>query len=328
MKDNKKALFILLLFSFFIILISPSFGTKFLNPLNLTHTEKILYFKLRLPRVVLGVLSGGLLSLAGLILQSLFRNPLVSPYTLGVSGGISFAMTSMMLLFFKGKISSFSLNDRLFFSALAGGVIAVIVMFFSTKRGSGIDFNLMLLGGVSLNFLFSSGIVFLYYISNPETSFVLFKWLFGSFEVVGWSEVIVISLTLIFSFILFYLFSVELDIMALSRDIAISRGVKVERYSLMFFGITILFVSILTSIVGPIGFVGIIVPNLIKQMGIKKHSALIPLSLISGGALVSLSDTIGRSIISPSEIPPGIITSIIGVPFFVWVIIKEAKVRE
>ncbi len=328
MKGIKKNIFFLVFFSLFIILISPSFGTKFLNPLDLSPIEKTLYFELRLPRVILAIVSGGLLSLAGLILQSIFKNPLVSPYTLGISGGISFVMTFMMLLFFKGEISSFSLYERIFFSALTGLLIVLITIVFSTKKGIGFDYNLMLLGGVSLNFLFSSGIVLLYYISNPETSFVLFKWLFGSFEVIGWSEVIVVSITLILLFILFYLFSIELDLMALSRDLAISKGVKVELFSLIFFGVTILFVSILTSIVGPIGFVGIIVPNLIKQMGIKNHSALIPLSLISGGALVSLSDTIGRSIVSPSEIPPGIITSIVGVPFFVWVIIKEAKVRE
>ncbi len=309
------------------IFTSPSVGHKFINPFTMSGIEREIYLELRLPRVAIAFFSGVVLSISGLVLQTIFKNPLVSPYTLGASGGSAFLLILFMYLYYGNILSGYGLYERLLSAVFSGFLIAFIVFFISLKR-KGLDLNRVLLSGVALNFFFSAGIVFIFYLSSPETSFVLFKWLFGSFEVLSKTELYVTAVMFVFILIFSFLYSFELDLMSISNDLASGRGVVVEKISFLFVGIVLVFTAVLTSIVGPIGFVGIIVPNLIKMFGIKKHIHLIPFSSVAGGGFLVVSDLLGRTLVSPSEIPPGIITSVFGVPFFIFIVFSSWRVKS
>ncbi len=318
-----KTKFLAFLIFFFILLIIL-FAT-FVGPTLITfkslRTDKIIkyiYFNMRVPRVLLGFFTGIILSVSGLVFQTLFRNPLVSPFTLGISS----AASAGVFLSIKIGVLGFSL---LFFTS--GQIFAILfsvfsifmVYFISAKRGE-MDLNTALLAGISLNFLFSAFILILHFLSTPEESFTYFKWIFGSLETSGYSDVIVFLLLSIVLIGVFIVLSRELDLFSVSEEIALSKGVEVRKIKFISFVLISLVVSISVSFTGPIAFVGLMVPHIAKAFKKFKHQELILITAILGGIMVVLADAISRTIVAPAEIPIGIIMTIFGVPFMIYLI--------
>ncbi len=323
MKKNRIILITVILISLFIIIIAPFLGAVKITLKKLSEDTvlRVIFFHLRIPRVILGFLAGGILSISGLILQSIFRNPLVSPYTLGISSAASAGvfLSIKLGIFFSlfSIISSYNIFSILF------SLSSIIFLYYLSKRRGDFDLKTALLAGISLNFLFSSFIMILHFISSPQESFEIFKWIFGTLETEGYSIVIIFAfLFIILSGLSFY-YRRELDLFSLSEELALSKGVEVEKFKIYIFIILSIIIAITVSYTGPIAFIGLIIPHIAKKLVEGRHSLLIPLSGYLGGILLVLSDIFSRTLVQPAEIPIGIITTLFGVPFFIYLVWKS-----
>jgi iron complex transport system permease protein len=323
MNKNRIFLSIAFIISLSVILIAPFLGAVKITLKGLTdnNTLRIIFFNLRVPRVFLSFFAGAMLSVSGLILQSVFRNPLVSPYTLGVSSaasaGVFFSIKTGIFFSFFSILTSYNIFSIIF------SLFSVFFLYFLSKISGDFNLKTALLAGISLNFLFSSFIMILHFISSPQESFEIFKWIFGSLETEGYSIVIIFLFLFIILFALSFYYRRELDLFSLSEEIALSKGVDVEKFKISVFLLLSIIIAIIVSYTGPIGFIGLIIPHIAKKLGGGKHSVIVPLSAYLGGFLLVFSDIFSRIVVPPAEIPVGIITTLFGVPFFIYLIWKN-----
>lgn len=283
---------------------------------GLDATVYQIFWDIRVPRVCLGLLCGSALAVGGLVFQGLFRNYLACPFTLGVSTGAAF-----------GAAFYFWLGLSFVFLGVSGSSLfaffgALITIFSVYALSAGLASSAMLLAGVVVSFFFSSLIVFLQYVSDFQGMFKIMRWLMGGFETVGWN-----SVTSIFPFVLLGLSIVrflerDLDLLSLGDELAASRGTSVSRVRFALFLATSLMVGGVVSVCGPIGFVGIMVPHICRQLLGFGTRGLTVASAVLGGAFLALCDTVGRSVVPPYEIPVGVITALLGGPFFLWILLR------
>ncbi len=315
-----KGIILFLIFTIIILLFSSFIGPTqiSLKEINTDRTLKYIYFNIRIPRVLLGFFTGIILSVAGLIFQTLFKNPLVSPFTLGISSSASSGVFLAIKLGLGGFFLGIFSQSQLF--ATGFSIISIFLVFYiSVKRGD-MNFNTALLAGISLNFLFSSLILILHFLSTPEESFEYFKWLFGSLETDGYSAVLLLFILSLLLVGVFFILGRELDLIAISEEMAISKGVEVKKIKIFSFIFISTVVAILVSFTGPIAFIGLIVPHMAKAFRVYRHRELVFITLFFGGIIIVISDAIARSLVSPAEIPIGIITTLFGVPFMIYLI--------
>ena len=323
LKNKSLTIFLLLILSVFIISLAPFFfSTKIsLKELYSDKTINYIFFNLRIPRVLTGFFAGIIFSLSGLIFQTLFRNPLVSPFTLGISSGASSGIFIALKLGITGIfLSVFSLS-QLF--AIVFSILTIYIVYFIARKRGEIELKTALLAGISLNFLFSSLILILHFLSTPEESFEYFKWIFGSVETSGYNSVIFFMILSLLLILLSLFFSKEFDLFSLSEEIAVSKGVNVKQLKTIFFFFTSIIIAFTVSFTGPIAFVGLIVPHMAKSFGGKTHKELIIYSSLLGGIIIVLSDALSRVTVAPAEIPIGIITTLFGVPFMIYLIYRK-----
>ncbi|MGA1875494.1 MAG: FecCD family ABC transporter permease [bacterium] len=271
--------------------------------------------RIRLPRVILGLFIGGALSVAGVLFQGLFHNPLVEPYTLGVSGGAALGVSLFILCgwhFMKG-ISLLPLAGFL------GAVLSILLVYgLSVKRGVP-KTNTMLLAGVMISFISSSAIMLLMATSSHlQRVHNLLFWIMGSLQennltLIRWTCGL-ITLAVLASFFLYR----ELNILALGDEEALHLGIPVERIKKVIFLLGSVLTGLAVSISGMIGFVGLIVPHLMRLLSGSDHRLLILSSFLAGGIFLILADTLARTIISPLELPVGVITGLLGGSLFVY----------
>ncbi len=323
----KTKLLIIFVFFFIIavILFSSFVGPTLitLKSLRTDRTINYIFFNMRIPRVLLGFFTGIILSVSGLVFQSLFRNPLVSPFTLGISSAASAGVFLSIKIGVLGFYILFFTSGQIF-AVLFSLFSIFLVYFISVKRGE-MDLNTALLAGISLNFLFSAFILILHFLSTPEESFTYFKWIFGSLETSGYSDVIIFLILSIILVFFFLLISKELDLFSVSEEVALSKGVNVRKVKLFSFVLISLVVSTSVSFTGPIAFVGLMVPHIAKAFKRFKHQELIIIAAILGGVMIVLADAIARTIVAPAEIPIGIIMTIFGVPFMIYLINSKKR---
>ncbi len=285
---------------------------------NETVIERSILFDVRLPRIILGIAVGGALSLAGVVLQGMFRNPLVEPYTLGISGG---AALGVSVFFVTGMQISSMLPLPL--AGFIGAVMMIVLLYFLNQNKGRIDFNDMLLKGVMLSFISSSLIMLIMSLSRREDVHGIVFWIMGSLEE---PNVSLVWFTLVAAFavlIITYLFCLDLNALALGEEEALHLGVKVESVKIVLFVITALLTGLSVSVAGMIGFVGLVVPHFVRQMTGPDYRILLPASFLAGGSFLVLCDTIARTLISPVELPVGVITGILGGSFFIYALQKE-----
>lgn len=285
-----------------------------------TEVGRDIFWRLRVPRVLLGFLAGAALALSGMTFQALFRNPLATPYTLGVATGAAFG-ASLYIRFGVPFVAAGISGTSIF--ALIGALTAISLVYGVSKSRGDFSTPTMLLAGVAMSFFFSSLMMLMQYLSDFTESFRVVRWLMGGLETVGYEAVFrVLPFVGIGSVVILRLRQ-ELNLISLGEDIAASRGVDVARLKLSLFLSVSLMVAGVVSVAGPIGFVGIIVPHCCRLLVGAEHRVLAIAVLFFGGAFLVLCDIAARLFIAPAEIPVGVITALLGGPFFLWLLMRR-----
>lgn len=327
---NKKQLylifFLVILFLSLVFAISiGSFETSFWKLVNgnLDELQKKVLLQIRLPRVLLAAFVGASLAFSGSCLQGLFRNPLADPGLIGVSSGAALGAASSIVLsnFLPTYLGLFLLPSF----AILGSFLVIIVLFIITKGFGYNGVTYMLLAGIAINAISGVGIGVLTYISDDVELRGLTFWTMGSFGSASW-KLILPAIIIIFFTILFTLkISRKLDLIQLGEIEASRLGVDIKKLKKNIIFSSAIIVGVSVSLTGMIGFVGLIVPHMVRLIIGVNHKYLLQGSIFFGAFLMVLADLISRIIISPAELPVGLITSAIGAPFFLWLIFNMKK---
>lgn len=310
-----------------VFLAAPFFGMRFISPEVLFRDaglDSTLFWDIRVPRVCAAFLAGSALALSGMTFQAMFRNPLATPFTLGTSSGASLGAALYVQLGL--SVSLLGIPGITLFAFL-GAVLAILLVYGLTLARRGFTTASMLLAGVAISFFFSSLILFLQYISDFTHAYRIMRWLMGGLEVLGFETVLnLLPFVIAGSAILLYL-THELNLMMTGEEMAASRGVDVKRVRTFLFFATSLMVGSVVALFGPIGFVGMMVPHICRLLIGANHCYLAPASFFFGGTFLVLCDTLARTVIAPAEIPVGVITALLGGPFFVWLLVGGTLAR-
>jgi iron complex transport system permease protein len=280
-------------------------------------------FLARIPRILLGAVTGAALSVTGAVFQALLRNDLAAPFTLGVSSGASFGAVvaiSLNLNFVILGISTLSI------AAFAGALGTMFLVFGLVKTRHG-DFptSVLLLAGVTANFFFASMVMFIHYTSDFTQSFQIVRWLMGGLDITDYKTVWSICPFVLAGIGGLIYISRDMNLISAGVQSAMSRGVDVIRTQKIGFILASLITGTVVAISGPIGFVGLIVPHMVRLMVGPDLRLLIPGSMFFGASFLIICDTVGRTLIAPAEIPVGVITAMLGGPFFVWLLKSQQK---
>ncbi len=307
--------------SLFILLISPFFGQIDLSItelLNSSSASSMLFWELRLPRVLIAFFSGAILALAGLVFQSLFRNPLTTPFTLGVASGSTLG-TAIAIVF---------LNAVLFWQyalSFAGALLTVLILFVLSKSLKRTQTHSLLLVGIALSFFYSAALMVLFFLSDFSQSYSIVRFTMGSLNIIGFPFVLpVFAASLILLLGMLY-FRPQIRLLLTSHEFAYLQGLEVSRSILSLLLIASFAVAVCVSLVGPIGFVGLIVPHMIKILYQKSSDRLVTPTFYYGGVFLVACDFVARNLGASSDIPIGVVTSFIGGPFFIYLIIRKNK---
>ncbi|QGT99448.1 Vitamin B12 ABC transporter, permease component BtuC [Candidatus Syntrophocurvum alkaliphilum] len=283
-------------------------------------TETIVY-EIRVPRILLGGIVGGALGLAGASFQGLLRNPLADPYTVGVSSGA--AVGAVFAFMIGGGVTYLQFGLVPFF-AFIGAMTAITIVYQLAKIGGRVAVETLILAGVVVGSFLTALLSFMLTRAYNNLEQVVF-WLMGSLALRSWDYIIFISPFIFFGMILLWLLSRELNVMALGEDTAHHLGVSVEKAKILVLFLASLITALAVSIAGTIGFVGLVVPHIVRMILGPDHRVLIPISALVGGLFLIWADTIARIIITPSELPVGVITALIGAPFFGYLLRVRKK---
>ena len=327
--DIKKRVYFILIVLFFILVLftTPFIGSQSLNyhqVLAYLHQVKtpdgIIFFRIRLPRVILALITGASLSLAGVVFQSLLRNPLATPYTLGVSAGGALGAVTMIKLGFAFTFLGFTTIQ---IAAFIGSLLTIILVYFLSRKTGRVSVNTMILAGVTISYFFGALILMLHFLADFTETRQMIRWIMGGLDVVDLSQIIHTFPILLIAFVVLFMNSRTLNLISTSEETAFSKGVEVDQVRKVIFILASLITGLVVAISGPIGFVGLIVPHFLRMFLGMDHRYIIPGSVIFGGAFLALCDTVARTILAPIDIPVGIITAILGGPFFLWLLVKS-----
>ncbi len=283
--------------------------------------EYMLISRVRLPRVVLGIAVGGALSLAGVILQGIYRNPLVEPFTLGISGGASLGVAFTIVFGLHLSMGSFMLP----LSGFIGAFVVIFLVYTISSRRGNINIQNMLLTGVMVSFIASSAMMFLMATTSSDNLHGIVFWIMGSLDE---PDTGLIELTLIASLVVLvisYLFVQPLNAMRLGEEKALHLGVNTNVVIRVMFVLASLLAGICVSVAGVIGFVGLIIPHVLRLIFGSDYRFLLVGSFLLGAIFLVLSDVVARTIISPNELPIGVITGIIGGLVFLLLMSQRKK---
>lgn len=304
--------------------VSVYFGAAKIGFLSaLTDTDKRI-LGLRAGRIILALTVGGGLSVAGVILQGLMRNPLCEPYVLGISGGA--ALGAVISTIFMGMQYFFGLS-ALPIWAFAGAASAFFLVYKISEVNGRIPIQNLLLTGVIVGAVLSSIVVFLVSFSQKEYLHSVMWWLLGNLQIFDMKLLLSVVVIVVAAVFLALLNSRELNAISLGEEEAAHLGVDIERTKKRLFIIASVITGAAVSAAGMIGFVGLIVPHFVRLLIGANHRALIPVSFIAGGAFLILCDFVARMILLPAEVPVGVITALCGGPFFLYLLRKRSRPR-
>ena len=329
MKSRKRALMVALLavVAVAVIVVTPLFGLTSISWDAILHPssgggQADIFWRLRVPRVLMAFLAGAGLAISGMAFQAMFRNALATPFTLGVSSGASLGAALYMLT--GAQIAVLGISG-ISVAAFAGALLSILLVYGVTQTRQGMSTGTMLLAGVAVSFLFSSVILFLQYISDFTNTFLILRWIMGGLSVVGFGSVFdMLPFVAAGSLIVFFQRH-ELNLMTTGEDIAASRGVNVKSTKHVLFFATSLMVGGIVAICGPIGFVGMMSPHICRLLIGPDHRYLAPATLLFGGTFLVLCDLLAQLVIAPAQIPVGVITALLGGPFFLWLLVGSSR---
>ncbi|MGD9655449.1 MAG: FecCD family ABC transporter permease [Sulfuricurvum sp.] len=318
---NNLPLFIALaftLYSPFLGAIPLDFAAVF-EPSSLEHK---IFFEIRLPRLLFAFSAGVILSLSGLVYQTLFRNPLMTPYTLGISSGavlgagIAIKLSLGTLVLGIGMVSIFG-----FFGAMA----TVFLLLYLSRFLHASHQHALLLLGIALSLFYTSALMVVFYLGDAMQNDMLIRFTMGSLSVIGWQHPLVLGIIAALFTIAVMLWRFELELMGISEQGALLRGVDTKRLTLLLLLVSSFGIGVLVSISGPIGFVGLIVPHIVAKLYPVSLKHRILKTALFGGFFLLFCDTLTRALPTQSELPIGIITALFGAPFFIYLLIAKTK---
>ena len=329
MNVKRNSRIILLIFPVILLVIlgfiALCIGTRFISPLSVlaktcSKTDTIIITKIRLPRILLSIICGALLGGTGAVFQGFFRNPLADPGIMGVCSGATFGAVISGLL----PLTAVSFLSPATFFAFAGALLSAFCVFLFSKFFRGNSSVTLLLSGTAIGTFFSAiaSIILLTHESDLHSFYV---WTTGSFNAKGWKEFTVFIIPSIISLLLLQLSARHLDVLVCGEDSAKTLGLNfvfLRNYTLIAGSLA---ASCAVCSGGIISFVGLIAPHVVRKIYGPLHKTLIFESMIFGGLLMLIADTLARTVVSPSELPVGIITSLVGVPCFMIVLIKMSS---
>lgn len=276
---------------------------------------------IRIPRVLAGLLVGGCLAAAGAALQALTRNGLASEYTLGVASGAALGAVTALRLGLAGSVLGLPMSSA---AALCGAAVVATAVLGWARRGS-LDPGGLLLAGVTIGMVCSAGILLVQYLADATQSHLIVRWLMGGLDVVGYGSILGVLPFAVTGVLLVGLHATELNQLLQGEEIAEARGVAVRTVRGAVLAGVALLSAAAVSIAGPVGFVGIIVPHTVRMLAGVDHRRLIPLAFVWGGVFLVACDAVARSLRPLSEVPVGILTAMIGGPFFLWVLAARRR---
>jgi iron complex transport system permease protein len=278
--------------------------------------ESYILWQVRLPRVILSALVGAALALSGVILQGLFRNPMAEPYVIGVSFGGALGATIVLLF---GGSMTFLSAISLPLSAFIGAIAVSWLVYRIARVGSQVPVSTLLLSGIAVSAFISAIISLMMALRGEDLHTVIF-WLMGSFSARNWRHVEMVLPFLVVGFLLTLAFHRELNLMLLGEEKAAQLGVEIEKSKKVLLAAAALMAGAAVSVSGLIGFVGLVVPHMVRLVIGPDHKFLIPGSAVGGALLLLIADALARQLMPPSEIPVGIITALFGAPFFLYLL--------
>lgn len=287
----------------------------FLNK-EIEEYNRIIISELRLPRILMAIFVGGGLSISGVILQALLRNPLAEPYILGISSGGTLGAVLAI---------SFGLGFGLLsmpFYAFAGSILVMVIVYLAAERQGKLESNRLILTGIMIGAFFNSLILLIMVIKHRETK-EAFLWLIGNLSSTNITHLLIVAPIILISLIIIYLKAKNYNLISLGEENAESLGLEVEKFKKLSYLIASLITAISVSFNGIIGFVGLVIPHLMRIIFGVDHKLLIPAAFLSGAIFLLVIDTIARTILSPIEIPIGAITAIIGAPIFLLLLLRK-----
>jgi iron complex transport system permease protein len=288
------------------------------------NADAQIFFIARLPRTLAAALVGSTLAAAGVVFQGLLRNPLATPFTLGVSAGA--ALGAMLAITFRPALEWLGVSLAPL-ASFAGSLIAVaIVYLLASARHRGLSTEVLLLAGVTMNAFFSALILFVQYFADFAETFRILRWLMGDLDVSSYDPLVMALPLVVTAFAAFAWLARPLNLLSLGADAAESRGLNVVRAQRVAFVSASLATGAAVSVGGPVGFIGIIVPHLVRLVVGADHRIVLPSSALFGAAFLIACDAVARSVMAPLELPVGVITALIGGPFFLWLLVRRGKV--
>lgn len=281
-------------------------------------TSGVIMVQIRFPRVLMGFLIGGSLAGIGVTLQALLRNPLADPYVLGVSSGAALGV-SLALLF--GVGTTFALLPALPLLGFIGGFLSLVLIYRLAQSQGRLPVHSLLLAGVILNAILTALIMFITSIMEPNRSAGLMAWLMGSLTAPGYPALGVFLLYMVVVLAILIRKAHVLNLLTLGEDTARSLGIETEWVKKQLFALTALLTGAVVSFSGMIGFVGMVIPHMVRMLIGSDHRLLLPASTLVGGIFLVVADTIARTVLAPSELPVGIVTALTGGPFFLYLLL-------
>lgn len=292
---------------------------------GLTAQQSLVLWELRLPRILMTALVGAGLAVAGVALQALFRNPLAEPGLIGVSSSAALGAVIVIVLGGSvwGQVSSWQLSMAAFVLAM----LMTAFLYLIATRGGQTDVAMMLLAGVAINAIAGALTGLLIIVSSDAQLRSVIFWMMGSFANVSWQEVSIVAAIIALSLIGLWRLKTPLNALLLGEQACLHMGYSVQSLKWWIMGLSALMVAASVSLVGVIGFVGLVVPHIVRQWVGPDHKTLMPLSALGGALLLVLADLFARSLIHPAELPIGLLMALLGGPFFLMMLLKRRGFR-
>jgi len=321
---NRRATVILAVAGIVVLALLAFIGIVPIDPAALFQegSARFIFWKLRVPRTLLGFLAGSSLALAGFIFQNLFKNSLATPYTLGVSSGAA----AGVVLAIKLNLG-FSLlgSNGIYLFGFGGAMVSVFLIMTIARAVRSFSIYTLLMTGVAINFFFSSLIVLVQYLFDYTQTIEILRWLMGSITPSGYTEVLVLLPVYTVFVTVAVLARKELVIASAGDQFAQAKGLDIRRFRILMFLVVSLVVGTVVSFVGPIGFIGLIVPHAARILNRQHYGSALVFTVLAGGFLLSFTDFLARVLIKPAEIPVGILTALMGAPFFLMILIGSLR---
>lgn len=286
------------------------------NPEKAPEYIKIIIFNLRLPRIMMSILVGMMLSSSGVVVQTVFQNPLADPYIIGIAASATFGA----VIAFVFDMPDYMYGVIAFFTCLT----STLLIFKMAKKGNKVNVATLLIVGIAVSSFLGAFTSFAMYMIG-EDSFKITMWMMGYLGNATWSRVVFLAVPLVFSVSYFYSKRNQLDALLSGDEEAHSLGIDVNKLKVKTLTVAALVVAFSVAFSGMIGFVGLIVPHTMRMLLGSSNSKLLPSTILAGGFFLLICDTFGRLILAPTEVPIGVITAFFGAPFFLYLALRNKR---